>query len=177
MFENLLQTILDNLMALLPFVIIRSYEMGCRWTLGRNPRPLEPGLHWRIYLYHSIDTVIVVDDVIELPTQSVITKDEKLVCFKAVVGYRIADVVKHCNSVTDFTESTKALAKQHLAKRVRENSLSDLISDLNKLEKSLSATLTTKFKDWGTDVTTVGFTDFAEVPTQVRIFQDEKLPF
>ena len=58
----------------------------------------------------------------------------------------------------------------HLAKRVREKELAELITDLKKLEDSLEGTLTTQFKNWGTEVEWVGFTDFAEVPTQFRVF-------
>lgn len=176
--ENLVEAVLDNILDLMPFVIIKSYEEGVRWTLGRKPVRLEPGFHPRVWLMHSTMVTTVVDDVIWLPTQSVITKDEKLVCFKASIGYRIKDVVKHFCSVADFVESTKIIAMQHLAKKVREKTLKELNEEggLSKLEKSLENTLETKFKDWGTEVFMVGFTDFAEVPTQVRLFQDAIVP-
>ena len=61
----------------------------------------------------------------------------------------------------------------HLAKRIRGMTLQDLTDDLAKLETSCKNTLTTKLKDWGTEVTDVGFIDFAEVPTQIRIFHEE----
>lgn len=172
MIENFVDAILSNLLDLMPFVIVKSYEEGVRWTWGKDPERLLPGPHLRMWLIHSTEVVPVIDDVLSLPTQSVITKDEKLVCFKAAIAYRIKDVVKHCCNVTDFTDSTRVLSMQHLAKRVREKTLLELNSDISKLEKSLETTLETKFKDWGTEVFSVGFTDFAEVPTQIRLFQD-----
>lgn len=169
---NLVEIILNNLMALLPFVIVRSYQSGVRWRCGRNPKELQPGFHWKLWIYHQVEIEPIVDDVIELPTQSVITADEKLVCFSVNIGFRIVDVVKHWNGVQDFHEATRGIAMTHLAKRVRSEKLSDLVTDLNKLEKSLESTLTTRFKNWGTEVFSVGFTNFAEVPTQMRIFTD-----
>lgn len=176
--DNIVDAVLKNLMDLMPFVIVRDYERGVRWTLGRNPQELKPGPHWRMWLYHSSEVMATVDDVIWLPTQSVITKDEKLVCFRASIGYRVRDVVKHFCSVQDFVESTKVLAMQHLAKKVRERTLEELSQPdaLSKLEKSLEGTLETRFKDWGTEIFSVGFTDFAEVPTQIRLFQDVNAP-
>jgi regulator of protease activity HflC (stomatin/prohibitin superfamily) len=174
MLESILPAVFENLLAIMPFKIVYSYEKAVRWTLGKNPHEVGPGWVWRIWLLHEVSTTVVVDDVIELPVQSVITADEKLVCFKAAIGYRVVDVVKHACNVTDFIESTKVLAAQHLAKKVRGNTLADLIEDLSKLERSLEGTLTTKFKDWGTEVFMVGFIDFAEVPTQVRIFGSER---
>ena len=123
---------------------------------------------------HQYEAYEIVDDVIDLPVQSVITKDKKLVCFKVNIGYRIVDVVAHGCGVQDFVESTAGLAMTHLAQRVRELTLVDLEADLKVLEKSLEGTLTTRMKKWGTEVFNVGFTDFAEVPQQMRIFLDSK---
>jgi len=129
-----------------------------------------PGFWCKIWIVHSVEVIPVVDDVIELPTQSVITKDEKLVCFSANIGYRITNVVNHFCGVTDFTTATVGIAMTHLAQRVREKTLAELTIDLKKLEGSLENTLTTRVKDWGTEIWSVGFTNFAEVPSQLRIF-------
>jgi regulator of protease activity HflC (stomatin/prohibitin superfamily) len=169
--ENFISLIFQNLLQLLPIVIVKTYERGVRWRWGKSPKELEPGVHLRIWLYHFVDVYAVVDDVIELPIQTVITKDEKLVCFSANIGYRVVDVVKHMN-VQDFTEATKGLAMTHLAKRVRSLTLVELVSDLSKLERSLRGTLTNKYSAWGTEVYNVGFTNFAEVPQQIRVFTD-----
>ena len=166
------EIVLNNLMALFPFVIVRSYQRGVRWVFGKNPKELMPGFHWKIWLLHQVETINVVDEVVNLPVQSVITADKKLVCFSVNIGFRIDDAVKHMCGVQDFQESTAGLAMTHLAKRVREKTLADLISDLGTIEKSLSGTLTTRFQDWGTTVFSVGFTDFAEVPYQIRLFTE-----
>ena len=176
MLDTFVDKIFENLAELLPLVVVKSYERGVRWTMGRNPVALEPGFRLRVWLYHSIEKRSVVDDVLELPTQSVMTKDEKLLCFSAVIGFRIDDIVAHHCNVTEFTESTIAMAMAHLAKRVREQTLSEVVLDLTKLERSLKETLTTRFREWGTTVTFVGFPNFAEVPTQIRIF-GEAQPF
>ncbi len=168
--ETLIGAVLNNLLVLMPFVIVKSYERGVRWRFGQDPHELLPGIHWKFWLYHQVEISNITDEVIELQVQSVITADEKLVCFSVIIGFRIVDIVKHWTSVQDFRESTSGLAKTHLAQRVREQSLKDLIADTKKLETSLRGTLTTKFKDWGTEVFSVGFADFAEVPQQIRLF-------
>lgn len=170
--DSIVDVVLQNLSDLMPFVVVRSYERGVRWTLGRNPTELGPGFHLRVWLLHSSEKVPICDDVLMLPIQSVITKDEKLVCFKGSVGYRIKDPVKHCCEVTDFRDSTVALAMQHLAQRVREADLKDTVADLRKLEKSIERTLETRLRDWGSEVAYFGFTDFCEVRHQMRLFQD-----
>lgn len=171
---TLIEVILQNLMSLFPFVVVRSYQAGVRWTFGRNPVALGPGPHWKLWVYHQIDIYDLCDEVLDLPVQSVITKDEKLVCFSVNIGFRVVDVVAHGCNVQDFAESTAGLAMTHLAQRVREKTLSEVTSDggLRDLERSLEGTLTTRMKRWGTEVFSVGFTNFAEVPRQMRIFLD-----
>jgi regulator of protease activity HflC (stomatin/prohibitin superfamily) len=167
---DFVQIILNNLMSVLPFVVLKTYQRGVRWKFGRSPMALEPGYRLRLPLMHQVETFDIADEVMECPVQSIITKDEKLVCFSVSVGFRVVDVVKHATTVQDFIGSTQGVAMVHLAKRVREKTLKELIEDLTKLEKSLEATMTNRMKDWGTEVFYVGFTDFAEVPQQIRVF-------
>lgn len=174
---TLVEAILANLMSLMPFVIVRSYQRGVRWVFGRNPKELKPGIHWKLWVVHQVEICSVVDDVMDLPVQSVITMDEKLVCFSVNIGYRVTDIVSHYCNVQDFIESTAGLAMTHLAQKVRERTCAELVADLKEVEKSLKGTLTTRMQKWGTEVFSVGFTDFAEVPQQMRIFLDSsKLP-
>lgn len=175
MHSTLVEMIIQNLMSLFPWIIIKSYQAGVRWTIGRNPKELKPGPHWKVWLLHQCDVYDLCDEVLDLPVQSVITKDEKLVCFSVNIGFRVVDVVSHGCNVQDFNESTAGLAMTHLAQRVREMTLTELIADgsLKKLEKSLEDTLTTRLKRWGSEVFSVGFTNFAEVPRQMRIFLDQ----
>jgi regulator of protease activity HflC (stomatin/prohibitin superfamily) len=169
---TLIEAVLNNLMALFPFLIVRSYQRGVRWKFGKNPVELLPGFRLRIWLIHSVEVFDIADEALPLPMQSVITKDEKLVCFQVAIGFRVVDVVSHACSVQDFVESTGVLAMTHLAERVRKKTLSELVADLKDLEKSLEGTLTTRMKGWGTEVFSVGFITFAEVPHQMRVFLD-----
>lgn len=169
---TLVEAILNNLVSLFPFLIVRSYQRGVRWVFGKNPVELLPGFRLKLWLIHQVEVFDVADEVLDLPVQSVITKDEKLVCFSVNIAFRVSDVVSHATNVQDFMEATSGLAMTHLAKRVREKTLSELVVDLKDLEKSLEGTLTTRMKSWGTEVFAVGFTNFAEVPQQIRVFMD-----
>lgn len=164
------QIILSNLMQLMPFRIVRSYERGVRWTFGRNPVALDPGLRWCIWFRHSTEIFAVVDFVLNLPTQSVRTKDGKEVVFSSNITLRIADPVKHYCAVQDFKQSVSDLAMTHLHRKIRGKVAADI--DLTETERQLKATLGDKLKEWGGEVLFVGFTDFVETGAQVRLFQD-----
>ncbi len=167
---DFVQIILNNLMSILPFQILKTYQRGVRWKFGRNPVELMPGFRLRVPFVHQVEVFDIADEVMDCPIQSVITKDEKLVCFSVNIAFRVVDVVKHATAVQDFIGSTQGIVMLHLAKRVRERTMKELIEDLGKLEKSLEGRLTTIMKDWGTEVFDVGFADFAEVPQQIRVF-------
>lgn len=155
-----------------PLFMVRSYQEGVRWTFGRNPKLLGPGLHFRIPIIQELEIISVVDDYLAFPVQSVITRDGELVCFDAMIGYRIDDAVKHFCEVVDFRDATQELAMAHLAQRVRDWTYEELTAEggLKSLEKSLEGTLTTRVKGWGTRIIDVGFTNFAKVPYQFRLF-------
>jgi regulator of protease activity HflC (stomatin/prohibitin superfamily) len=166
---NFFQWLMDWWEAARPLVLIRSYERGVLWIWGRNPRELGPGPRFQLRPWRDIEVVNTAEEYVSLPVQSVITKDNKLVCFRAAFGFIVVDPVKHFCNVEDFHEATVELAMMHLAERVRDQELNDSL-DLKRLEKSLEGTLTTRLKEWGSEITRVGFTDFAIVPRQYRIF-------
>lgn len=169
---TILEIILQNLMQLMPFRIVLSYQLAVRWTWGQNPESKPPGFHWCVWFMHSMETVTAAEEVMNLPTQSVVTADGVSVCYSVNIGVRVVDAVKHYCEVQDFRASVEGLAMTHLAKRVRTMNYSDAVSTLDKLEKSLVNTLESRLTRWGTEVTTVGFTDFVQVRSQIRLFQD-----
>lgn len=157
---SFIQWIVDLFNAISPLYVIMSYQNGVRWTFGRKPKALGPGVHLKLWPVHEIELVSMVDDYMELPLQSVTTKDKKPITFSVGIGYRIVDAVKHYCEVTEFKEATAGIAMMHLAERVREQTEEELTADLKSLERSLSGTLTTRLKDWGTVVFRVGFVDY-----------------
>lgn len=171
--STLVEALLQNISALLPWAIVKSYQMGVRWTLGKKPQPMPPGPHWKIWLLHQFDIVDVCDEVIELPNQTVTLQDGTVVCFSANVGFRIHDIVSHQTKVQDFKESTLALAMIFLAGSVRqEPTFRGLVADLTKIENGLKRHLGRKFRPWGTHVTAVGFTNLSEARFTIRHFTD-----
>lgn len=173
--SKIVEAALANLMSLMPYRIVKFYQHGVRSTWGRNPKRLKPGLRWSLWLIHEIITVPATQTVIDLPTQTIITKDKKTLCFSVNIGLVVTDPVAYYSGVHDFDESTKGLAMIHLAKRVGAMTLEEFIEGKAELEKSLKGTLETLWKSWGTECTHVGFTDYAETTNVVRFMQDQNI--
>lgn len=173
--SKIVEAILANLMTLMPFRIIRFYQHGVRSTWGKSPKALKPGLRASIWLMHEVITVPNTMTVIDLPTQTIITKDKKTLCFSVNIGLVVTDPVAYFGGVHDFDESTKGLAMIHLAKKVGALTLEEFVESKEALEKSLKGTLETLWKPWGTECTHVGFTDYAETTNVVRFMQDQNI--
>lgn len=159
---DFVRLIAEKIYEIWPFRIVRVYQRGVRFWLGRVVgEQLGPGLYSFLPFFGSIEMVDVVEDVVDLPTQSVTTNDGKGVTFSANVCYEITDAVLHWTAVQDFHDNMSRAACSHLAVRVREQSYADLSSaeGQKKLEASLKGTLTTKVRPWGVQVLSVNLTD------------------
>jgi len=170
---NFIQIFLDNIAQLMPFEVIMSYHHGVRWTFGKNPKPLKPGIHWRIMGIHKISTVGNVPEVIDLPTQSVTTPSGKSLTFSANIGYIVTDPVAHFCNVYNFEQSLRGAAAIHLSQAVRLKNLSDVRPEqLAAMEDELRESLTKTLGGWGTAITHVGFTDFVQTRPALRLYVD-----
>lgn len=158
---TLVEIISNNLLALLPLKIVRSYERGVKFRLGKDIALLGPGLYFFIPFLEDIETVNVVPEVINLPTQTVMTADGRTVSFSANIEYEIHDARAMFCGVQDFQHSLANLAMNHLAARIREWQFTELVDFQKDLERSLKDTLTTRVKKWGVTILSVGMTDLA----------------
>lgn len=173
---SIIEIILNNLMQLMPFRILLSFQLAVRWTMGEKPENLGPGFHWCLWFRHNIEIVSSAEEFFNLPTQSVALPSGEMLCYSCNIGTKVVDAVHYYCDVQDFRESLEALAMTHLAKNVRKaNTFAEAVAGLDKLEASLRGRLETKLKRWGVEVTEVGFTDFVHVQTQVRLFGDPKI--
>jgi len=74
---------------------IDCYERGVRLRFGKYPKALEPGFHlqWPFFIDRVI-TENVVPKLHQLPTQSIVTKDDKQIAMGAVICYSIRSIEK-----------------------------------------------------------------------------------
>lgn len=158
-FEN----IWNFLKELQPIRIVRSYQQGVRFTNGiHSNKPLPPGVYAVIPFFDDIEAVNTQEDVIDLPMQTVTTSDGKQVTLSWNVEYQVVDAVLHFMSVRDFDENLPRKAARHIASRVRELTLDELVLGQRELEGSLKGTLQTRTKTWGVKILDVGITDIVQ---------------
>jgi regulator of protease activity HflC (stomatin/prohibitin superfamily) len=154
-----------------PFRVARSYRRAIVFRWGQ-PHRVCTGFFWMWPCkIEEAEFVIISVETRNLLTQTMTTKDEKVASFSANITFKVVDPVKYYCEVFDFETALDAVAMTHLASRVREKSWAELQSDQKDLEQSLKNTLTTRVKDWGVVILSVGFTDFVQTKAY-RLFGD-----
>lgn len=132
--------------------IYAEYQRGVLFRLGRFDRVEGPG---GSISFPHIDRTVVVDlrtQLLEIPEQEVITKDEIQLKLKALVFYRIRDPRKAVVAVRDYKNAIEQLVYSELRAAVSKIVLDEVIVDTEALETILYKALKERASDWGLEV-------------------------
>ena len=138
-----------------------EYQRIVIFRLGRLLGIKGPGL---VFIVPIIDKIIKLDlrtRVIDVPKQRVITKDNVTVDVDAVVYYRITDPEKAVVEVQRYEVATSLLAQTTLRDILGTQSLDDLLSKREQLNKSLQTIIDQGTDPWGIKVSAVTIRDVA----------------
>ena len=170
MIANVVDAILANLGALVPAKIVRSYQRGVKFRWGQDIGELATGLHWFWPLAESIEVKDVTEEVLNLPTQTVTTKDGQAVTFSVNIAYEVSDARAYWTAVQDFDASLSAASMTYLSRRIRAETWADLYEKQDALESGLTRSLAQKLSRWGVRIVDVGITDLCRAKP-LRLYQ------
>ncbi len=135
--------------------ILREYERGVVFTLGRFWKVKGPGL---VLLFPAIQQMVKVDlrtVVFEVPTQDVISRDNVSVKVSAVVYLRVIDAEKAIIQVEHYLNATSQLAQTTLRSVLGKHELDDMLAGREKLNLDIQQALDTQTNSWGIKVSNV----------------------
>ena len=141
--------------------IMAEYQRIVIFRLGRLLGIKGPGL---VFVIPIIDNIIKLDlrtRVIDVPKQRVITKDNVTVDVDAVVYFRVTDPQKAVVEVQRYEVATSLLAQTTLRDLLGNQSLDELLSKREQLNKSLQTVLDQGTDPWGIKVSNVTIRDVA----------------
>jgi regulator of protease activity HflC (stomatin/prohibitin superfamily) len=139
--------------------IVKEYDRMVVFRLGRLVGVKGPGL---ILIIPMVDRVIRVSlriAVYDVPTQEVITRDNVTTKVNAVLYYRVVDPSNAIVNVQDFHQATSQLAQTTLRSVVGQAELDELLSERDKLNKSLQEIMDDATDPWGIKITMVEIKD------------------
>jgi len=137
------------------FRILREYERGVIFLLGRFYKVKGPGLIIVIPLIQTMVRVDIRTVVMDVPTQDVISRDNVSVMVNAVVYYRVVDSQKAIINVENFHEATSQLAQTTLRSVLGQHELDEMLSSRDALNKDIQTILDQQTDDWGIKVSNV----------------------
>jgi regulator of protease activity HflC (stomatin/prohibitin superfamily) len=147
--------------------VLREYERGVVFRLGRLMPPRGPGL---IMLVPTIDRMVRVSlrtVTLTIPPQEVITRDNIPVRVTAVAYYRVVDSTRAITEVENFHAATLQIAQTTLRSVLGGVDLDHLLSERERLNEALQQIIDLQTEPWGIKVTTVEIKD-VEIPERMQ---------
>lgn len=142
-------------LAFYTFRILREYERGVIFFLGRFQEVKGPGL---IIVVPGIQQIVKIDlrtKVYDVPSQDVISKDNVSVKVSAVIYFRVVDAEKAIINVEDFFEATSQLAQTTLRSILGQHELDEMLAQRDKLNAGIQVLLDEQTASWGIKVANV----------------------
>jgi regulator of protease activity HflC (stomatin/prohibitin superfamily) len=147
--------------------ILREYERGVVFRLGRLLDPKGPGV---AFLIPIVDRIVKVDlrtITLNIPPQEVITKDNVPARVNAVAYFRIVDPKAAIVQVENFIVATSQIAQTTLRSVLGQHTLDELLSEREKINAILQGIIDEQTAPWGIKVSVVEVKD-VEIPAEMQ---------
>lgn len=135
--------------------ILREYERAVVFTLGRFQRVKGPGLVLMIPFVQEMVRVDLRIQVVEIPSQDVISKDNVSMKVDAVLYFNVVNPEHAIIQVQNYLPATNMLAQTTLRSVLGQHELDEMLSERQKLNTDVQAILDTQTETWGIKVSNV----------------------
>ncbi|MGA0002438.1 MAG: slipin family protein, partial [Steroidobacteraceae bacterium] len=135
--------------------ILKEYERGVIFTLGRYTGVKGPGLILVLPVIQAMSRVDLRTIVLDVPKQDVISRDNVSVKVNAVVYFRVVDPAKAIIQVANPFEATSQLAQTTLRSVLGQHELDEMLSQREKLNADVQRILDDSTDIWGIKVSHV----------------------
>jgi regulator of protease activity HflC (stomatin/prohibitin superfamily) len=147
--------------------VVKEYERGVVFRLGRLVGPRGPGL---ILLIPFIERMVKVDlrtVTMDVPAQEVITRDNVTVRVNAVVYFRVVDPNAATVNVADYIRATSQISQTTLRSILGQSVLDELLAERDTINQQLQRIIDEQTEPWGIKVSVVEVKD-VELPQSMQ---------
>jgi regulator of protease activity HflC (stomatin/prohibitin superfamily) len=148
-----------GLLGALSIRIVKQYERGVVFRLGRVVGSREPGLRLLIPVIDVMRRVSLRIVTMPIQSQGIITRDNVSVDVSAVAYFRVVDAVKSVVAIENVHAAINQIAQTTLRKVVGQHSLDETLSETDRINVDIRQILDTTTVDWGVEVTLVELKD------------------
>jgi regulator of protease activity HflC (stomatin/prohibitin superfamily) len=153
--------------AVMAVKIVKQYERGVLFRLGRVLGVREPGLRLIVPLIDVLRRVSLRIVTMPIQSQGIITRDNVSVDVSAVAYYRVVDAVKSVVAIENVRAAIDQIAQTTLRKVVGQHTLDETLSETDRINLDIREILDVSTLDWGVEVTLVELKDI-QLPDSMK---------
>ena len=135
--------------------IIKPYEQGLLIVLGKYKRRLNSGFNWVLPLISEVIKIDLRTQVLDVPPQEVITRDNSPTTVDAIIYSRVVDPEKSYFEVSNYRLATISLAQTTLRSAIGNMNLDEVLYNRATINTTLCTTLDEATDPWGVKVEAV----------------------
>ncbi len=147
--------------------IVREYERGVIFRLGRVVGVKGPGLFWLIPIVDQMTLVDLRVVTLDVPTQEAITKDNVTVKVNAVCYFRVLAPEAAVVNVANYLLATQQIAQTTLRSVLGQSELDELLAERDQINHQLQQIIDEQTEPWGVKVSVVEVKD-VELPQSMQ---------
>ena len=162
-FATLLTVILLFAGIVILFKTVRVVPQGYEWTVerfGRYTQTLTPGLHFLIPIVYGVGRKVnMMEQVLEVPSQDVITKDNAVVKVDGIVFFQVLDAAKAAYEVATLEVAVLNLVMTNIRTAIGSMDLDESLSKRDEINAKVLVAVDQATHPWGLKVNRIELKD------------------
>ncbi len=154
------------------YLTVKTVPQGENWTVetfGRYTRTLTPGLNIIVPIINRVGAKMnMQENVLDIPSQKVITKDNAIVTVDAVAFFQVVDAAKAAYEVANLISGMQNLALTNIRNVIGNMNLDDVLAKRNDVNDTLLAIIDQATSPWGVKVLRVELKDIVPPEDMVQ---------